>query len=68
MDWTVDAREEFRRKTEERELGDWGVDVEWEMILGKIKEVKRRSGSRMKEGEGNGGMENVERREWWVNY
>lgn len=52
----MDAREEFRRRTEERELGDWGVDVEWEMILGKIKEVvKTRSGSRMKGGRGK----------WW---
>lgn len=31
-----EAREEFRKKMEEWELGDWVVDVEWEIMLGKI--------------------------------
>lgn len=52
MGLSEEAREEFRKKMEEWKLGDWVVDVEWEMMLGKIKGVvKRRSGRRGK---------------WWV--
>jgi hypothetical protein len=55
-DWSEEAREEFRRRTEKWELGQGDINAEWEKMIGKIgKEVKVKKVRRWKEG----------RRGWW---
>jgi len=51
VDWSEEAREEFRKRTEEIELGKGGVNEEMERLIMRIKEVVRvRKRRKRKEG------------------
>ncbi|XP_011858234.1 PREDICTED: golgin subfamily A member 6-like protein 22, partial [Vollenhovia emeryi] len=56
VSWTKEAREEFRKVTEEIEIGEEGVNGAWEELIGKIKKMVRVERKRKRKG-GSGG--------WW---
>jgi len=61
VDWSEGAREEFRERTEEIELGKGGVNEEWERLIERIKGAVRVKKWRRKGGDEEvGGMGSVE--------